>query len=139
MSKYQFEWSFPKNVYLNIVDMEKNDDIDDGFFVGSCRAGDLCFDLVGREVEGGKTRITLCYDLYVGGIDTGYGYSHIEESHGYPYTEADGGWLYGKCQELPYEEFLKYAEEQFAEYIEHSTYTESMNLVEKANAPLHVW
>ena len=53
--------------------------------IGSVRIGTLCFDLIERK--GKRDKNYLYADLYVGGIDTGYGYGKDD----YPYTYVD--WI----------------------------------------------
>lgn len=96
--------------------------------IGQCRVGDLCYDLINRDYcENG---FYLDYDLYVGGVDFGYGYT----SNGYPYDYADGGgWSMKEIKGLSFEEFKKKAEKDLLEYIIKTDY------LDKATQPLHIW
>ena len=134
MNEYKFDWSgFNEQAFNDYCEVNVFGADD---YIGCCRVGELCFDLVLRDLGGEE--LALTYDLYVGGVDDGYGYSRIEEN--YPYTEADGGFLHdADISEFAYEQFNDFAEGVFADYIEHSTYTDSMGLAAKARAPLHVW
>lgn len=136
MSEYKFDWSgFTAEDFTDYCAKMENSMIPADEYVGCCRVGELCFDLVTRDLGGDE--LALTYDLYVGGIDTGYGYSRVEE--GYPYTEADGDFLIDACISYAYEDFKSFSERVFTQYIEHSGYTESMGLIAKAKAPLHNW
>lgn len=100
--------------------------------VGCCRIGDLCFDLVIRDyrIVKNKPRLYLTYDLYVGGIDSGYGYGN----DGYPYDYADGeGWDMESIKAYDFDEFKNMAEDEFRAFIKISGYED------KANEPLHIW
>lgn len=100
--------------------------------VGFCRIGDLCFDLVIRDyrLEADKPRLYLTYDLYVGGIDSGYGYGEDD----YPYDYADGsGWGMESVKLYSFDQFKIMAEDEFTGFIKLSGYED------KANEPLHVW
>lgn len=119
-------------------------------FIGCCRVGDVCFDLVTRELE--FNQMTLTYDVYVGGEDTGYGYSARKAIEGnpakfktkydvpdellYPYDEADGGCFTNSCIEYSYEDFRTMAEKEFTKFLEESDYP---NIRIKAEMPLHIW
>ena len=100
--------------------------------VGCVTVGDLCFDLIVREYN---DEFILDYDLYVGGVDDGYGYG----KDNYPYTEAGGRNFEDSMISMSYDDFVKQAEEAFTDYIYNSNYSTKYNLIEKANEPLHVW
>lgn len=78
-------WNFGEDEFRKAVEgIEKQDDSED--FLGNLYIGDLCFDLVLRDHEG-DTGVVLDADLYVGGVDTGYGYTRTNQL---PYDERDG-------------------------------------------------
>ena len=52
-----------------------------GEYVGCVRTGNLCFDITDWGVH-------LWFDLYVGGVNTGYSYG----AHGYPYDYFPDGF-----------------------------------------------
>lgn len=101
------------------------------FFVCYARSGDICFDIA----------ITVCndkygleYDLYVGGIDTGYGYSRE-----YPYDHV-GGDVFSGWENMEFEDFKKYAISVFEKYIyDMNEIYKQADLIKKANEPLKVW
>ena len=102
--------------------------------VGSCRIGDLCFDF---RAWGDENGAALGYELYVGGVDSGYN----ETPNGYPYDlvteygEFDLGIL-----DLPLEQFKKTAEPLLRDFIlKANEKYKAADLVEKANQPLNVW
>ena len=106
--------------------------IDTGDYIGCVRVGNLCFDLVVSYDIYGKQ--FLAYDLYVGGVDTGYGYSDSN----YPYDYAEGGNFEDTLISMTYENFQKYAEEKFELFIKIWP-DEGPSLIEKANEPLNIW
>ena len=75
-----FNWIIEDEAALNKWMKSISDEEAD--YITSIRSGDLCFDLIERNVDGINYVLA---DLYVGGIDTGYGYS----KDGYPYDFAD--------------------------------------------------
>lgn len=102
--------------------------------VGSCRIGDLCFDF---RAWGDENGAALGYELYVGGVDSGYN----ETPNGYPYDlvteygEFDLGVL-----DLPLEQFKETAERVLREFIlKANDNYKAADLVEKANQPLNVF
>ena len=78
--------------------------------IGSVRIGTLCFDLIERK---GKRD-----NLYVGGIDTGYGYGKDD----YPYTYVDWISRQWTVDKLPkdYRSFKKEIEEKLTMLIKHA-------------------
>ena len=123
-----------------ITNMHYND------FVGSVRIGNLCFDvLVGEDDNGGAC---VYYDLYVGGVDTGYGYSNPNKfdplnyngQDDYPYDYAGGGTFKEPIRSMSYDVFKKYAESVMENYIYQTEKDYTLcSLVAKANEDLFVW
>lgn len=126
-----------------------------GVFLGYCRIGDLCFDLRTWDVAYGSDG-GWGYELFCGGVDSGYGYSatdalktgkyedkyNVPDEALYPYDVVDDG--YGDFPEgfenMPYDEFKKKAELIFSEAICSAASTYKLaNLIDKANEPLHEW
>ena len=106
-------------------------------YIGSVRIGELCFDLVTRQYSESEG-IVLTYDLYVGGIDSGYGYSRIDQN--YPYDYAEGSDFEDTCISLSYEEFQLLAEATFLRYLnEGQIFYASANLKQLAEMQLHIW
>ena len=153
MSKYTFDWSnFTKEDFVDYCAKIENNQLLADDYVGCVRVGDLCFDLVLRlypataEEEDAyydspeANKLILTYDLYVGGVDSGYGYSDRDKSTpNYPYDFAEGSDFDETCIRYTYEDFQTLAEEAFTEYINHSAYTLTHNLIDKALEPLHIW
>lgn len=114
-------------------------------YVGAIRIGEICCDFVLRELETGI--LTLTYDVYVGGVDTGYGYSardalktgkytnknDVPADELYPYNYADGGSFADSCISMTYDNFKRMAEDKISAYLIEN------NLLEKANMELHKW
>lgn len=132
----KFDWSkFTQNDFADYCTKMKNDLLYADDYIGAVRVGDLCFDLVLRTYDEGKS-LVLTYDLYVGGVDSGYGYSKIDD---YPYDYAEGDDFQDTCISMTYDDFKELAEASFIYYITNNKWYSAVNLVEKANEELHVW
>jgi len=123
-----------------------------GECLGYCRIGDLCFDV--RAWNGGEWA-GWGFELYCGGVDTGYGYSaedafkkkeykdkwDVPDEELYPYDEVEYGEFSDSMAGYTMKEFQKRAEEAFRDLIiyKRDSYLDLADLVEKANEPLHVW
>lgn len=143
----KFDWSeFTEVGFFNYGEKMK-DEVEYGDeYVGCVRIGDLCFDLLIRLDDNGNKIFT--YDLYVGGVDTGYGYSNPNKFNkelynpedDYPYDYVGGLDFSSTCTNMSYDNFKLYAEAEFEHFIkvENEAYKEA-SLIEKANEPLKVW
>ena len=129
----KFDWTeFLESDFTGYCAKAKSNTITSEDFIGCVRVGDLCFDLlISYNLQG---KMFMAYDLYVGGVDTGYGYSVA----GYPYDYAGGGNFEDSITNMTYEEFRKYAEEKFELFITIFPY-EPISLVEKANHLCGIW
>lgn len=122
-----------------------------GEYLGCCRAGDLCFDI--RAWNGGEWT-GWGFELFCGGVDTGYGYSareamktgkyekkwDVPDELQYPYDEVDYGEFPSGFETYSLSEFQREAERVFEEFINsHANVYDGANLIAKANEPLHVW
>lgn len=134
----KFDWTnFTEIDFVDYCAKAENVILASDDYVGCVRVGNLCFDLLMRFNEDEKWQ--LSYDLYVGGVDTGYGYSgRNSKIPNYPYDYAEGGDFEDTMISMTYEEFQKYAETEFEKYITTWPY-EAASLVEKANEPLNIW
>ena len=82
----KFDWTnFTEVDFDDYCIKAKNNSITSEDYIGCVRVGDLCFDLLISYDQHGK--MFLAYDLYVGGVDTGYGCTASD----YPYDYAEGG------------------------------------------------
>ena len=99
-------------------------------YLFSVRIGDLCFDLKADEDDSAEYPID--YDLYVGGVDDGYGKSWRKP--GYPYTWYGSDTFFESVLTMGFDEFKKVAEEEFVEYIKYDD-----SLIAKALEPLNIW
>lgn len=133
--KFDFDWrEFTEKDFVNYCAMVENDQILDNDYVGCVRVGELCFDFVYRY-DGEQE--TLDYDMYLGGVDTGYGYSKID---GTPYTEGGGGIFEdGLLIGLSYDEFKQTVEKTITNFIVSENNDYRGILVPLAKAPLHIW
>lgn len=109
-------------------------------YIGSARTGDICFDFVvlddRYEGDGGEVYFNL--DLYVGGIDSGYGYSDRNpETPNYPYDFRDGcGGLLKDYLGLSLDELVKKLEAEMTEYLDSVTDEDTRAAI---NRPYHYW
>lgn len=134
-----FDWTgFSEHDFANYCAKAENAMMACDDYVGNVRVGDLCFDLVACMNEE-CTKWFLQYDLYVGGVDTGYGYSNRNPNlPEYAYDYAEGGAFEDGMISMTYDDFKVYAEEVFIRYIVTWPYKEA-NLVQKALEPLNIW
>lgn len=95
-------------------------------YIGCCRVGDICFDLM---IRGNDDIQWISYDCYIGGVDDGYGYG-IDN---YPYTYGDGGDWPDLLEGKTFAEFKEIAEKEFTSFIVNN------HLEDKANQELHIW
>lgn len=124
-----------------------------GEYLGCCRVGDLCFDIRAWNPE--EFWNGWGFELFCGGIDSGYGYSQKEamETHPeyktkldvpdelmYPYDEVDCGEFPEGFETYTLAEFQNAAEKVFEKFIKekrHAYY--EADLIAKANEELHIW
>lgn len=123
--------------FLETIKKDRNDAPMD--FIGEVRTGNICFDMVEREAEG---KYYLWADLYVGGIDSGYGYG----LNNYPYDfvdDTDYVWDSEKLQGLDVETVKNLIEEKLDELISNSKLVHfkdiQYSLIDKANEQLKMW
>ena len=130
----KFDWSnFSEAAFDVYKEKYKDTELYVDTYLGCARVGGLCFDFVTREFT--KGTLTLTYDLYVGGVDTGYGYG----LDNYPYDFADGG-SFKDVTDMSYKEFVLYAEKVMEEYItENENKYGYASLTAKANENLKKW
>lgn len=113
-----------------------------GYFIVSIRSGALCYDLTVRKIE---NSFYLYAELYVGGVDTGYGYGKLSKDgeYDYPYDyyeEADCKWEVNKIINEDVDSLLKIIEKELeAKITEKSEEYEYCSLIDKANEALKVW
>lgn len=133
----KFKWNIADEHRWDRYKKEQGEEeSDSGNYIGSVRAGDLCFDIL----EWGNH---LWFDLYVGGVDTGYGYG----ADGYPYDFFDvlGFAWYDKIRDTTDAEFKEQVEKHITEILkknpEYTTDTRNIkvNLIEKANMEMQEW
>lgn len=133
----KFKWNIADEHRWDRYKKEQGEEeSDSGNYIGSVRAGDLCFDIL----EWGNH---LWLDLYVGGVDTGYGYG----ADGYPYDFCDflGFAWYDIIRDTTDAEFKEQVEKHITEILkknpEYTTDTRNIkvNLIEKANMEMQEW
>lgn len=138
----QIEWFLKETEYKkyrnNQIKYTKANE--EGDYIGSVRVGELCFDIM----DWGNH---LWFDLYVGNVNSGYGYSNRYGYKDYPYDYADTcSFKFDKnLKEIGFEDFKK----ELSEYIEvHITSTKEyvsylrglkIDLIKKANEKLNLW
>lgn len=107
-----------------------------GEYVGSVRTGNLCFDII----DWGNH---LWFDLYVGGVDTGYGYG--TENYPYDYCDVASFAWNDDLTDVSDGDFKmeleKYIENHINTFKEYDTDFKAIhvNLVDKANEELREW
>ncbi len=78
---FDFVWNLNENEFENFKEKQRTykESNYDGGWIGNVRCGLLCFDIIDFDTF-------LHFDLYVGGVDTGYGYSdRLKDQPDYPY------------------------------------------------------
>ena len=109
-------------------------------YLGSARTGDICFDFVVRDdrTADDPNEIYLNIDLYVGGIDSGYGYSDRNpETPNYPYDYREGcGGLLKDYLGLSLDELVKKLEAEMTEYLNGIKDEDVRAAIAR---PLHYW
>lgn len=103
--------------------------------IAQLRVGDLSFDLVERCVDG---RYRLWLDLYVGGIDSGYGYG--KDDYPYDYFDDVTACFYSyHLQSGSYTDMKKKIKAKAIELIVKHDENWKISLTEKAKQEFHVW
>ena len=134
----EFKW----NLQPEFAEYKKNqksygkDDEGSGEYVGCARCGNLCFDIM----DWGNH---LWFDLYVGGVDTGYGYGDDE----YPYDYCDVAsfkWdadLTDTTDEVFESTVERYIEEHICAFGSYITDVKAItvSLIDKASERLREW
>lgn len=128
----KFDWSeISEEDWTDYCARMENGMITTEDFLGCVRIGELAFDVV-------ATPETLAIDCYVGDVDSGYGYSKIDD--GYPYDEVGGIGFDDTCIAMTYAEFRALAERRMEDFLdEDQIFYHYADLREKASMPLHVW
>ena len=130
----KFNWYFTKE------DFEKCKKENAGDYVGNIRTGNLCFDIIQVEDDA-----TLWIDCYVGGVDSGYGYSMNDDNYPYDYISEVGAAIeLNEYKDLTYEQFVSKVEKELTDSINNKVEyvadnKETVNLIDKANEPLKIW
>lgn len=148
MYRFHFSDTFQRRALHDIKLAMSGEQPLDGDVIGQARTGDICFDLVLRAADDDSYFLGL--DLYVGGIDDGYGYSaedamlngdyiyehQVPNEELYPYTEHDGcGGPLANYAGLTFEELVEKLETEMTEYIDSTD-----DIVrEAANRSFHYW
>lgn len=133
----KFKWNLqPEFAKYKAEQHTYKDEEGGGEYLGSVRTGNLCFDII----DWGNH---LWFDLYVGGVDTGYGYG--TDKYPYDYCDVASFPWYDDLTNVSGEDFKK----ELGEYIEeHINAMEGyvtdvkaipVNLIDKANEELKEW
>lgn len=153
--EFKFDWSdFTTQHFKNMMKEREFIWYDVSEYLGCVRIGDLCFDFVERWIPEEKPKKHIFFDLYIGGVDSGYGYSYYEplvlgryankyevpDEEAYPYDEYEKNGETDQCfseevYKLSYEEFVDYVEKVLTNFLDK---TES-RIQGKAKEPLHIW
>ena len=112
---------------------------EDSDYIINIRAGVLCYDLIERYIDG---IFYLYAELYVGGIDSGYGYVDRDTKR-YPYDYCDSGCCYWKVDDFKNKDIntiLEIIESDITErIIQSDNIYNGKSLIEMANKELLVW
>lgn len=135
----RFKWNLQQPEFSRYKKEQHEYDVisdSNGEYLGSVRCGDLCFDIINWGDH-------LWFDLYVGGVDTGYGYG--ADDYPYDYCDIASFSWYEDLTNISNDVF-KYEIEQYIiahlkEYKEYVTDMKSIHvdLLEKANEELNDW
>lgn len=139
----KFHWDLKDKAYEDYrKDQHEytDDDCGDGTYIGAVRIGDLCFDIL----DWGNH---LWFDLYVGGVNTGYGSSIKQEYLDYPYDFADVcSFRWDKdVKEISIKKFREEVSEFIKFHLQRNRlytpvgYNEPVDLLNKANEELKIW
>lgn len=135
----EIKWFLSESEYEKYRKNQKNYSDSDGYgeYIGSVRTGDLCFDIINWGNH-------LWFDLYIGGIDTGYGYSDKEGFKGYPYYFEDflSFSCYKNVRNIKYDKFVEILTKELEKHIKnYSNYEidKGITLLDKANSELKLW
>lgn len=107
-----------------------------GEYVGSVRTGNLCFDIINWGNH-------LWFDLYVGGVDTGYGYG--ADNYPYDYCDVASFSWNDDLTDVSDDNFKRELEEYIEEHINaNEGYVTDIgatpvSLIDKANEDLKEW
>lgn len=133
-SLWNFNWDgFSEEIFNKYKKDTREGSIIADDCLGLVRIGNLCFDIITRNYENEES-VVLDADLYVGGVDSGYGYS----SSGYPYDFAGGFTISDEIKTMSYLEFKAYLEielKNFIYFFKHS----GADLIELAHKELNIW
>lgn len=150
---FSFDWTeFQPSALEEFRRLASSDPQEDQVYLGCVRVGDLCFDLCVWYVNGD---IDFGFDLYVGGVDDGYGYSsreamktgkyaskqEVPTEEQYPYTHFAGAGFSNPqiCWFADYDKFVNYANNTFTEFIIEEDQHTGLDLIGKARQPLRRW
>lgn len=128
----KFYWNFHYDL-LDKIKTYPYMKYENGTYVGCCRIGNLCWDIVINKDRNNKKKSVLTAELFVGGVDRGYGKSE----HGYPFDYDDDGY-YIMDIDADIEKMKEYAEDFFSGYIANNGY-EYADLKELAEGALNIW
>ena len=139
----KFAWDLSEKYfdeYKNHQQEFKDKEEEDRTYIGSVRTGDLCFDIMNWGSH-------LWFDLYVGGVDTGYGYSDKEGYKGDPSDDCDAARVrYNRdVSDISLQEFKKELSEKIIKHLsENREYTTDIgaihvDLLKKAEENLKMW
>ena len=136
----KFNWIYNKDELKRYFEYRNyNKTEEDSDYITNIRAGVLCYDLIERYIDG---IFYLYAELYVGGIDSGYGYVDLDTER-YPYDYCDSGCRYWKIDDFKNKDIntiLETIEADITERIIQSDHIyEGKSLVEMANEELHNW
>ena len=136
---FKFVWEIKEEDYKDVENpMEAEEDFD---FIGLLRVGNICFDVM-------RYKTNIRFNMFVGGVESGYGTSDQKGYENYPYDYYDEGEFRIDAKDMSFNEFKdtveKYIENELIK--EDSNYLADgykectrVNLFDKANEEVKFW
>ena len=133
----KFEWNLTEEKYNTMKDfMEKETGYEDWDYFGCVRTGDICVDINAWCVYK-NINAYIEFALFVGGVESNYGYSSLDENYPYDLVDYYDGF---PIKDIPYNDFKQIAETYLEKLIIKANETyDKADLVAEANKPLHIW
>ena len=125
------KWNLEEKDLEQIKEVLKTNKLIESDFMGSVEIGELSIEFVFRDYD---SLLILDYDVFVGGVDSGYGYTTKK----LPYDYASGGKLLDLDtinKITSFDNFKSYILKEVMEFINRSYYNvEGIRLIDKFNS-----
>ena len=133
----KFVWDLTEEKYNEMKDwMVDVNETEDFECFGCVRTGEICID-INAWCAFNDIPEYLEFAMFVGGVESPYGYSSLDEDYPYDHVDYFDGF---PIKNVPYNDFKQIAETYLEKLIikANETYDEA-DLVAEANKPLHIW